>query len=139
MHLDAPHLALNLAALAVLLGVAVRLRCSGRMLAAALALMPLLSLGLLAWLPHLAWYAGLSGLLHGLLAWLLVRIGGRTALAGLALLGLKLLWEVRHGPLGAHAFRTVIEAHQLGALGGLLLTLPARLTRSRKTQAGASS
>jgi rhomboid family GlyGly-CTERM serine protease len=75
--------------------------------------------------PQLAWYVGLSGVLHGILA------GGavawwrheskQLALALSAILLGKLAWEYWHGalPLGS-GLAVVVEAHRYGALGGAL-------------------
>ncbi|MDR1076257.1 MAG: hypothetical protein LBL59_08200 [Xanthomonadaceae bacterium] len=50
-------------------------------------------IGLLLTSPTLQWHAGLSGLLHGWTAWLLVRRGGKVAAGGLVPLTLELAWE----------------------------------------------
>lgn len=119
LHLDSTHALLNLAALAVILVLAARQRMLGEVAAAALLGMPLLSLGLL-WLdPALDWYAGLSGLLHGLLVIVLARRGGAVAWLLLGLLALKLLHEWR---FGSHweGWVVITLAHRLGAAGGTL-------------------
>jgi rhomboid family GlyGly-CTERM serine protease len=81
--------------------------------------------GLLLLHPEIAWYVGLSGVLHGQFAagalWSLV-LGRREAIVMLALLCLKLAFETVAGPvpLTAAASRgpVVEEAHRYGALGG---------------------
>lgn len=126
VHVDAAHAALNLAALAILAAFAARMRQLGPLLLASLLLMPGISLGLLLTSPELQWYAGLSGLLHGWAAWLLVRRGDRVALAGLLVLGLKLAWEALPENTVHAGVPVAIRAHQLGAAGGLLLALASR-------------
>ena len=105
LHLDARHAALNLAALALLALLAARMRLLAPLLGASLLLMPAIS----------------AGLLHGCVAWLLVRHGGAWALAGLAVLAAKLLWEALMPATPSGAMRVVVEAHQAGAIAGALL------------------
>lgn len=120
-HLDVRHAALNLIALAVLAGIALRIRQLPALLGASLVLMPAISLGLLLAVPGLQWYVGLSGLLHGWAAWLLVRLGGWIAATGFLLFAVKLSWE-RWAPADeAIAIPVVTEAHLIGALAGLVL------------------
>lgn len=79
---------------------------------------------LVFWEPQIAWYVGLSGVLHGALA------GGavswwqyqpkRLSIGLTAILVGKLATEYWHGGLGlAGAVPVVVEAHRYGALGGL--------------------
>lgn len=138
-HLGWSHLALNLAGLALVWLLA------GRALhplewTFVLGVTALLNgLALLAFMPSLTWYVGLSGVLHGLLlagslaAW---RGGQRDALFIVALVGLKLIWEQVFGPVpgaaGMAGGPVVVEAHAYGAVGGViafLLVLTRRLVR----------
>ena len=119
LHLDLSHALLNLGALAVILMLAWRQRMLAELAVAALVAMPLLSLALL-WLdPQLDWYAGLSGLLHGLLVMVLVRRGDMLAIVLLLLLVAKLACEWRFGSHGQQ-FEVVTLAHRLGAALGVL-------------------
>ena len=73
------------------------------------------------------WYAGLSGVLHGLFAWGAVRDirtqtkGGWLLLAGLTV---KIGWEQYYGGAASSAAligaRVAIEAHFIGAVSGLV-------------------
>lgn len=131
MHLDARHALLNIAALLLLAWLAARARQLRALLGMSVLLMPLLSLILLASLPTLDWYVGLSGLLHGWAAWLLLQHRGPwplAGLAGLAALAAKLGWEAIATPSTAAAWPVVSEAHLIGALLGALLALPARIS-----------
>lgn len=140
VHLDTTHALINLAALAALILVASRLRQLPALLASTLLLMPLLSVVLLLTTPGLQWYVGLSGLLHGWVAWLLWRQGGKVAMAGFALLAAKLCWEALRTDVPHTAFPVVTEAHLVGAITGLVLAvamqgwshLRARLTHTRE-------
>jgi rhomboid family GlyGly-CTERM serine protease len=96
---------------------------AGAMLVSALAI----GLGLLWAYPDVGWYVGLSGVLHGLvvvgaLDWLRRgdRAGGFVLLAAVAA---KLVYEALLGPLPGSASTAggpvLVEAHQLGALGGV--------------------
>lgn len=131
VHLDPRHAAINLAALVLLAAIAARMRQLGPLLWASLLLMPLLALGLLACVPTLQWYAGLSGLLHGWAAWLLLRQGGWLAAAGAALLAAKLTWGLLAPSHGDAPFPVIHEAHLIGAIVGAALALPAALHRRR--------
>lgn len=135
LHLDATHALLNLAALAVIAGLALRQRMGGEVVAAALAGMPLLSVGLL-WLdPALQWYAGLSGILHGLLVIVLARRGGVLAWAVLALLAAKLAWEWQAGSPW-EGFTVVTLAHRIGAVWGVVWVVVLRITCNHPRRAG---
>ena len=130
VHLSWAHLFLNLVGL--LLGwlifgedYPVR-RWGGVFLGSGLAI----GFGFLLFDPHLHWYVGLSGVLHGMLAAGLVRwlvSGTREAWWLAALLAAKLVWEQIVGPLPfteAAAGGPVIEqSHLYGAIGGLVVGL----------------
>jgi len=140
VHLGVSHLVLNLAGL-VLIGWSFGpgLRASTWLwilLASTLAL----AAGFLLLAPQLAWYVGLSGMLHGLLlgAALLDHGFGRGLRLALVVGVLaKLAWEQWAGalPFTAEAAGgpVVVDAHLYGALGGLacglLLLLRDRLAR----------
>ncbi|MCD9007330.1 rhombosortase [Luteimonas sp. XNQY3] len=128
VHLDLRHAAVNLLALAL---IAARMRQLRPLLSASLLMMPLSAVLLLLAVPDLQWYAGLSGLLHGWAAWLLLRQGGRVALAGAALLAGKLLWEQLAPAADDATFQVIHAAHLAGALVGVALALPGALRRQR--------
>ena len=95
-----------------------------------------ISLGLLWWLPHLQWYVGLSGLLHGMLLagclHLLLR-GEREAMLIITVLLGKVAWELWQGALPgsqeAAGGEVIIEAHALGCLCGFIYVVGQRLSR----------
>lgn len=137
VHWNARHLAMNAAALVLLLGLAWRARFTcGDTVAWALA-WPLTHLGLLLQ-PGLQHYGGLSGVLHAgavLVAWRLCMPGeaGDTApwgaprlVGGLLAIGLvlKLLgegaWHLRLTPAPELGFAIAPLAHASGALAGLV-------------------
>ena len=77
--------------------------------------------------PQLAWYVGLSGLLHGLLAAGVAdgaRNGQLDALVIGGLLGIKIIYEQLVGPLpgsiDASGGDVVVAAHMYGAIAGAL-------------------
>ncbi len=87
-------------------------------------------LGLLLLDPQVAWYVGLSGILHGLFAASAVRLlSHREWLAGVALLtalGFKIAWEQRFGDMGTGHLLGVpvlVDAHLYGAVAGFAITL----------------
>lgn len=149
VHLNTPHLMLNLLALFLLCELVWHdlgwRHGAGLLLCAALGT----SGALLAWHPELAWYAGLSGVLHGVWAgcallgliadaqgtevkmrqarWTLRR---RISAAAMALLGLKLAMEFYFGPsprteqaIGAPV---IAAAHAYGAFSGAAYLLACR-------------
>lgn len=86
------------------------------------------SLGLLLLSPEVAWYRGLSGILHGLLGLALLQQLARQPLSSsilLALIAGKLAWEQLSGPLpGSESWtagRVIVDAHLYGMLSGVLL------------------
>ncbi len=127
-HLGWGHLLMNL--LGLWLIWALLLRCESA-LSTALVLLLLglgTSLGLYLYSPAIAWYRGLSGVLHGLLVWALLRQWNAqpaTHAIMLGLVALKLAWEQFSGPLPGSASlasgRIIVEAHLYGALAGALL------------------
>ncbi|MCL7714705.1 rhombosortase [Stenotrophomonas mori] len=129
LHLDATHAALNLAALLVIVAVAARQRIVPEIGVGAVAGMPVISLALMALQPTLQWYAGMSGLLHGVLVIVLLRRGGAVAAGLLLLLAFKLAWEAAAGgPWRDIAVVTL--AHRLGAAWGVLWVAASGAVRS---------
>jgi rhomboid family GlyGly-CTERM serine protease len=126
VHLGWMHLALNLGGLALmwaLFGRGLRPAAwAGVLLLCALAV----GGGLYVFDTALAWYVGLSGVLHGLLvlgAWAARRAEARTALVVLLAIAAKLAWEQFTGADTGTAQLVggdvVVNAHLYGALGGL--------------------
>ena len=125
VHLGLAHYLLNIAGLALvwyLVGAAFSVTHWLLILVSSIVL---IDLGLWFLMPGLAWYVGLSGLLHGMLAagvpgvW---RTQRREAIMIAGILLAKLGYEALVGPIpgsGATAGGEVItEVHLLGALGG---------------------
>ena len=103
----------------------------GEWLAMMLASTAAIALGFLAFEPQLAWYVGLSGVLHGLMAaglaaWLRVRRDPLTVIVTLLFIA-KLAWEHLRGPLPFTAetlsVPVVHQAHTYGAIGGAICAL----------------
>ena len=127
VHLGVWHWALNVAALALLPEIFLRMSWK-HFLILWLMIPPFLSLALWFYLPHLSMYAGLSGVLHGLyLAIAMDAIVGTGSaerkVGSIVLVGLlaKVSWEAYRGMsqtaelIGAPV---ILEAHQFGtALG----------------------
>lgn len=126
-HLGWAHLWMNLGGI-----VAVALLFRGCLTASTWLMVSVLSAiaigaGLYFLDPEVAWYVGLSGILHGLLvAGALASIRHAPLLGGglLVLLLSKLVWEQLVGPLpgseAAAGGTVVVQAHLYGALGGLV-------------------
>ncbi len=127
IHLGWSHALMNLAAL----GLLVYLLAEGLEAASLLGLIVASSLAVDAGLwflqPELEWYVGLSGVLHGLFAGLLLLqwfCRRERYLWLILLLSVKLGWEGMTGPLPMTADLAggpvVTVAHLYGALGGVL-------------------
>ena len=139
VHLGPSHMAMNVVALAVLVLVLGPLLRARDWLIAGLAAALAIDLGLLLAHPGVAWYVGLSGVLHGF--WSAAAVRGwalrRPEAAVLALLLVaKLGYEIVVGPVpmtGAVAQGPVVTAaHAWGALGGALWPLARFARRSAR-------
>ncbi len=125
VHLGWMHVLLDAAALCLLWALYARafsarawlLVCSGAMLA--------IDAGLWWLAPGVQWYAGISGLLHGVWAAGALQAARRGEFAGWLLLLALTLKLLREYQLGAGvlvaALPVVTEAHRYGALGALLV------------------
>lgn len=127
VHLGASHLVMNLVALALIWVLAGRLFTAWQWVLIAVICALGVGGGLLAFNTDLAWYVGLSGVLHGfLVAGCLadLRSGHRNAWLLLALVWAKLIWEQIAGPLPGSELgaggAVVVDAHLYGALSGIL-------------------
>lgn len=128
MHLSVPHLLANLASLLLL---AVLWRRQRRPVAHFWWSFAgaLLTINLSLWLlPEIAWYAGLSGILHGLAAALLLFWALDAPLILLLWLALNLKWIAEAAGLYSSQDllpygRVIWEAHAAGCLGGSLSAL----------------
>ena len=132
-HLGWSHLAYNLAGMVLigwLVGPAFDLL---RWVCIAAASVLAIDLGFWFFNPELAWYVGLSGLLHGLLAGGLVAglfAREREAMVLAGFIAAKLAWEQWAGPLpgseSASGGVVIVDAHLYGAVGGLLAAVALR-------------
>lgn len=126
MHLGWTHLMMNLAGLGIVWALFGRDLRAWQWTGAILACAAGVSLGLLWFSPDLDWYVGFSGILHGLLAAVvLVRIFRRpNVLTVLLLVGLvaKLAWEqfASGDASTAHLIggTVIVDSHLYGALAG---------------------
>jgi rhomboid family GlyGly-CTERM serine protease len=136
VHLSVGHLWPNVAALAILgllLDGVFRNADWWRVAAASAAA---IDLGLYFYEPDVAWYVGLSGVLHGVVAAGAIALFARhRTLGGVLALGLivKLAFEQVYGavPFTAESVGgpVVVAAHLYGALGGGLAEAGARIAR----------
>ena len=128
VHLGVTHTLLNLAGLVlvwILVGRAYTWRQWLWVMAGSMAA---IDLGLWIGSPQLAWYVGLSGLLHGLLAaGVVAGLADRNseALILAVVVAGKLAWEQFAGPLpGSEATSggaVIVDAHLYGVIGGALV------------------
>jgi rhomboid family GlyGly-CTERM serine protease len=138
VHLGPSHMLMNVAALAVLAYVFADVLRPRDWVVSALASALVIDFGLFVFHPQVVWYVGLSGMLHGFWAAGCIRaleLGRREALPLLALIVLKLGYEMLIGPVpltGEIAAGPVVtQAHAWGALGGALWPLGLLATRYR--------
>lgn len=126
VHLGSAHAALNAMGLLALFSLFGRTYTAPQWGVVLLVCALSTSLGLLAFKPHIAWYVGLSGALHGAFvagAIAETRRGHRSGYLWLALVGAKLVADFSLGSL--HRTATfiggdlVVAAHAFGAVGGL--------------------
>jgi len=127
VHTGAGHWALNAIAFAVLWWVFGAIWAGWRGILLLVFLATAISAGLLVFNPGLVWYAGLSGILHGLLAAgavLRVLAGQRAYLLLLGVLLIKLVHEQIFGPLPVSGslpgVPVIIDAHLYGAIAGVV-------------------
>lgn len=133
VHTGVRHLAWNLAALVILGFAAHRAGLARASLLYCFLSMPLISVGLLFMVPELQWYAGLSGILHGLIVLILVRKLDRVAWLGLGLLTTKLVLEAAGmWPALPGDHPVVNQAHILGFACGLIAGLIPHIRVSRR-------
>lgn len=101
----------------------------------------LISLVLLFFYPDLAWYNGLSGVLHAFLSWVCLRfyyLHSRWYGFGLIAVWIKVLVEIWSAQAGHHAeiegMTVIVEAHFIGVvLGTLAAVLSLRVDRITRT------
>ena len=136
VHFDLRHLALNVAGLVLLWTLYVADARLRDWFIVALAAAGAIGAGLFYLDPAVAWYLGLSGVLHGLWAaggvacWQRWRL---ETVVTLLLLAAKLLFEHLHGALSQEFGATlpvITAAHVYGAVGGLASALALRLGRA---------
>lgn len=127
VHLGWAHLAMNAAGLLLVWVLVGRNFTLSGWLAIIVASIVGIDAGLWFLDPGLAWYVGLSGVLHGMLAAGIVpeaRQGNLEALVLGALMTGKIAWEQFFGPLPGSADiaggNVVVSAHFYGAVSGLL-------------------
>lgn len=139
VHLGWTHLLMNLGGLVIVWALFGRDLQAWEWAAAILACGAGVSLGLLWLSPGLDWYVGFSGILHGLLAAVvLARISRQpSALTALVLIGLavKLAWEQFAGGEAGTAQliggTVIVDAHLYGALAGAAWGCFLAVTRRR--------
>ncbi len=142
VHLGWGHLLMNLAALGLIWGLAWRALRVSAWLVVSITSISGVSVGLFVLNPELAWYVGLSGMLHGLLlAGIVANLaaGHRLEIILLLILCGKVAWEQIYGPLpGSAEFAggaVVVDAHLYGLVGGLAGVLPYVLLKRSHTSA----
>jgi rhomboid family GlyGly-CTERM serine protease len=141
VHLGLDHLLLDVSALVLIRLIIGSALSAGQWLGATLVSMASIDAGLYFGAPDVAWYVGLSGVLHGLLAagaLALLRTDRRFAAVLLIGIAAKLVWEQTVGPLPWSAEATggpvITAAHLYGTLGGVIFAAGSALLRRRRTR-----
>jgi rhomboid family GlyGly-CTERM serine protease len=133
VHLGAAHFAANLFAATLIGWICDQLHLASRLLAATLASLASVGLGLEFGPWAIAWYVGFSGVLHGLFAWLCLELAltpsaersatVRGLVVALFLGGLLKVVVTLATPVGAPGWLGIPQAtpvHLYGYLGGML-------------------
>jgi rhomboid family GlyGly-CTERM serine protease len=127
VHLNATHLAFNLAGLVLLWALFARCFTARQWLGIVLCVMLGVDTGLWFASPAVAWYVGASGVLHGVWsagAWKQWQWPAPLTGLPLAVLLLKLLYEHFVGTSAViSSVPVVLDAHVYGAVAGLILPL----------------
>jgi rhomboid family GlyGly-CTERM serine protease len=139
VHLGWSHLVLNLAGLLLVWLLFHRSLTTRNWVIVSLISAMSVGGGLLLFDPHLEWYVGLSGALHGLFAAGLVAslsAGNRAEWLLAALFVAKLSWEQLVGPTPGTAAlaggNVIVDAHLYGAIGGAVSALLLILYHKRR-------
>lgn len=139
VHLGWMHLLLNVAGLAALWTVVGDVIRPDAWLAIIVVCAAGVSLGLLVYSPSVAWYVGLSGILHGMLATgAIASLKARPVLGWvlLAFLAGKLLleWQANEGSITSSLVggAVITDAHLYGALAGIPCGAVLRVLHSRR-------
>ena len=139
VHADGSHLLWNALGLALVFALFAGEYAPVEWVAIMLASTAAIDLGFLVFEPQMAWYVGLSGVLHGLMAaglaaWLRERRDLVCVAIAAIFIG-KLTWEHLRGPLPFTAESLTVpvihEAHTYGAVGGALCAMILLACRSR--------
>ncbi|NLC99802.1 MAG: rhombosortase [Gammaproteobacteria bacterium] len=141
VHSHATHLALNAMAAVALYVVFLDSIKALDLLRYGLVFSVLISLALLYFYPDLAWYNGLSGVLHALVSLICLRCAclyQRWYALGLIAVWGKVLWEVWRAQAGYQAelegVRVIVQAHLIGVvLGTFVAVLTVWSSRSTST------
>ncbi|MDV5169508.1 rhombosortase [Photobacterium rosenbergii] len=125
-HTNWPHMIMNSLGLAIITFIFRRYLTCQRLGFLILSIAGFIGASLL--LSPMGWYAGLSGVLHGLFTWGAIQdIKTKDKLGWILLIAViaKVLWEQVSGGSASSAeligARVAVEAHLAGVVGGLLL------------------
>ncbi|GAA5188581.1 rhombosortase [Ferrimonas gelatinilytica] len=131
LHSNNAHLLMNLGGLILIFALHQPHYRFLPMLLLSIAMMALISLGILYWVPGISRYVGLSALLHGLFTWgalMDIRVGWRSGYLMLVGVLVKVGWELVSGGSEDTAAlidaRVAVESHALGVASALALFLP---------------
>ncbi len=138
VHLGWGHLWLNVTALVMMAALFDTVMTAADWVLASVLCALTIDIGLYVLQPEIAWYVGLSGMLHGLIIVGAVALIRSVAPLGYALLLAvvgKIVWEQVVGPMpfseSTSGGPVLVDAHLYGAVGGLLSQLIRMVQRRR--------
>lgn len=141
VHANWPHLALNCAGIILIWALHAEHTKPTQYALHTLFLAAWCGVGIYYFCPDIRIYTGLSALLHGVIVWGAIKdieAGMKTGLLLFIGIWLKIGYEQFHGPSAEVgkliASRVAIDAHLIGAIGGIVLALPLFITYLKKRQ-----
>ncbi|MBB1367768.1 rhombosortase [Pseudoalteromonas sp. SR44-5] len=142
VHANWAHLALNCAGIVLIWALHAEHTKPTQYALHTLFLAAWCGIGVYFFCPEIHIYTGLSALLHGVIVWGAIKdieVGMKSG--GLLFIGiwLKIAYEQFHGPSAEVskliASRVAVDAHLIGAIGGIVLATPLLINYIKKRQA----
>ncbi|WP_404340126.1 rhombosortase [Pseudoalteromonas mariniglutinosa] len=141
VHTNWAHLALNCAGIMLIWALHAEYTLALRYAVNTCFLAIWCGVGIWLFCPEIKIYTGLSGVLHGSIVWGAIKDIRIGMLSGIVLfigIGMKIIWEQFMGTSATVseliASQVAVDAHLIGAVGGVLLAIPLLIERLQKRQ-----